>query len=105
MASKRIFDKSKIVIPEGTIEDFQRPNHADFMTSSEIAKAKFTGFRRNVLTQAAEVWLDGNLEISIGDAELVLNPKALNEALEKLFALDDVMPDHEAARQWTKGEK
>jgi hypothetical protein len=70
------------------MEDFKRPNHPDFMDSSELAKLGFTGLRNNSLTNYAEVWIDGvkKLEMpahSYGTAEW-------NKAYAELFGLHNV---------------
>ena len=97
-AKNHIVDRSRIVIPEGTMEDFKRPNHPDFMTSSELAKAKFSGLRRNAIALQSEIWLLGDLVVAISDEELKRNPQAVNIAMQDIFQLDRVMPDTDAVR-------
>lgn len=41
------------------MEDFKRPNHTDFMTSSELSKIKFSGIRKNSISGCIEMWLEG----------------------------------------------
>lgn len=93
--TKRIFDKSKIVIPSGTIEDFKRPDHPDFMTALELAKIEFTGMRHNSLTDDCEIWILGNLERRITREEVKLNPTAISRAYEEVFGLTEgtTIPD------------
>lgn len=93
--TKRIFDKSKIEIPEGTMEDFNRPNHPDFMTSSELAKIEFTGIRHNSITNDCEFWILGNLEKKVTKEEVLMNGTAISRAWEEIFGLHEgsVLPD------------
>lgn len=102
--AKQIVNKDSIVVPQGTMEDFKRPNHADFMTNSELAKAKFSGLRHNCLNDDAEIWLDGELKATVSQVAISIDPDALNKAFEEVFALADVMPDHKQARL-SRGDK
>ena len=92
-AKNYILDRSKIKIPEGTMEDFKRPNHPDFMSSSELKVLKFSGLRHNSLTDRAEIWVLGNLEREITRTQILLDPMAINKAWADVFALDEVLPD------------
>lgn len=98
--SKQIVNKQDIIIPSGTMEDFKRPSHTDFMDSSEIRKAEFTGLRHNSLTDTAEIWVLGNIVETITREQILLNPSAINDAYARAFGLDEVMPDTEAARMY-----
>ena len=86
--TRRIFDKSKIEIPSGTMEDFNRPNHPDFMTSSELVKIEFTGIRHNSITNDCEIWILGNLERRITKEEVLMDDKAISKAYEEVFGLE-----------------
>ncbi len=46
-------------------EEFKRPNHSDFMDSSELKKAKFSGVRINQISQSQELWIEGEVKISL----------------------------------------
>lgn len=92
-AKNFIVDKSKIQIPEGTMEDFKRPNHYDFMTTSELKKTTFSGLRHNSLADNAEIWILGRLERVITFPEVQLDPLAINKAWAEVFGLEEVMPD------------
>lgn len=92
-AKNHVVDKSRIVIPEGTMEDFKRPNHTDFMTSTELKAARFSGMRRNEMARQSEVWIDGEMVIAISDEELKRNPQAMNIAMQDAFGMHRVMPD------------
>ena len=102
--AKQIVNKEGIVIPQGTMEDFNRPNHADFMTHSELVARKFSGLRHNCLNNDAEIWIEGEIQASVTELAISLDPDALNKAFEKVFALGDVMPDHAQARA-SRGDK
>lgn len=75
------------------MEDFKRPNHPDFQTTTELSKDKFSGIRHNSLTDEAEIWVLGNLEARVSHADIAFNPLAINQAIEKVFALKEIMPD------------
>lgn len=96
----RIVDKSKIVIPEGTMEDFKRPDHPDFWDSKELAANRWSGFRHNSLTNHAELWVDGVLKASISPEAVRLDPLAMNKAYEEIFCLPHVLPDTPECREW-----
>lgn len=102
--AKQIVNREGIVIPQGTMEDFNRPNHADFMTHSELVKQGFSGLRHNCLNNDAEIWIEGEIQASVTELAISLDPDALNKAFEKVFALGDVMPDHAQARA-SRGDK
>lgn len=86
--------------PAGTMEDFKRPDHPDFMTSSELKAKQWSGIRHNSITDTAEIWILGNLEETITATQVQLNPLAINEAFERLFALAEVMPDTDLAKAY-----
>lgn len=102
--AKQIVNKDSIVIPQGTIADFKRPNHRDFMTASELKKENFSGIRHNSLNEDAEIWIDGELRESITLQATLLDPDAINKAMERVFLLEDVMPNHAQARA-SRGDK
>lgn len=87
MSKQRNFDRSKLVIPQGTMEDFRRPNHADFKTTSELAKEEFTGYRKNSVTGRLEIWMLGNIEKELSDIDFQFNKYALQDAMEQVFGL------------------
>lgn len=67
-----------------------RPNHEDFMTSSELSKKDFSGLRHNSLTEEYEIWLNGKIEHVITQEQRALNPNIIEERWAELFHLDDV---------------
>lgn len=86
-AKHRILDKSKVVIPSGTIEDFKRPNHPDFMDSSELKKAQWSGVRHNTIAAQTEIWVNGEILASVSDLLAAANPNAIEEAYIQVFGL------------------
>lgn len=87
MSAQRNFDRSKLQVPRGTIEDFHRPSHADFKTTSELTKEEFTGLRHNSLTDRLEIWMLGNIEAEISRVDIKLNKYAVQDKMEEIFAL------------------
>lgn len=100
--SKQIVDKSSVIIPEGTIEDFKRPNHPDFLTASELKAIKWSGLRHNSLTDDAEIWILGDCMKKVSKAEVQANPQAINYAYEEVFRLWEVQPDDPNLRDFRK---
>lgn len=80
-------------------EGFNRPDHPDFKDSTELKKEKWSGLRMNSLTNCAEIWLLGNLEASVSPWDLAQNPNKVNEEMERVFALEKVMPDTPEGRK------
>ena len=62
-----IIIKGKAKIPEGTMEDFKRPDHPDFATSHELKAMNFTGVRHNKLTSVYEIWTHGDIRARVTD--------------------------------------
>jgi len=100
--TKHIVNKDSIFIPEGTIEDFKRPNHPDFMVSSELKKFKFNGIRSNAITNSAEIWVEGEMVKSVSIEDFNRDPLAMNKALEEVFALERALPDTPDVREAVK---
>lgn len=92
MMSKQIVNKDLIITPTGTMEDFNRPSHSDFATSTELKDKGFSGIRHNSLTEACEIWMLGEVRASVSPAMVEINPHAINEAIEEVFALNEVRP-------------
>lgn len=100
--SKQIVNKDSIIIPKGTMEDFKRPNHSDFMDSSELRKSKFSGIRHNTLIDSVEIWILGEVRRSISFPEVQFDPLAINKAYCDVFGLDDIAPDTEEMRAFNR---
>jgi hypothetical protein len=90
---KQVVNKEDIVVPEGTIENFNRPKHNDFSTDSELRDKKFSGTRSNSVTGDFEFWILGEKVKAVTALQASANPKAINEAYEEVFALASVQPD------------
>lgn len=88
------------MIKRDNFEDFKRPNHTDFMDSTELRKMRFSGLRHNSLSDQAEIWVLGHIEATVTAEEVKLNPLAINKAYEEVFALPEVMPDTQEAKDF-----
>lgn len=101
--TKQIVNKESIVIPAGTQEEFNRPNHPDFATTSELKAQEFSGLRHNSLTDDAEIWILGEIRRKVSKNEVLLDPDAINKAFEEVYCLHEVQPDVAALRRF-RGE-
>lgn len=72
------------------MEDFKRPNHLDFMTTSELKKAEFTGIRHNSLSDYMEIWILGEKKADMPKRVADANPDAWNRLYADVFALNHV---------------
>ena len=68
----------------------KRPDHNDFRDSSELKKLEFSGIRKNSITDEIEIWILGEIKEKIHRSQVLVNPKAVEEALARVLALDDV---------------
>ena len=66
-------------------ESFKRPNHPDFMTSSELKKIEFTGIRQNNIALQWEFWILGNVERTVSFQAVKNDPLALTKAHMEVF--------------------
>ena len=73
-----------------TEPDFKRPNHPDFMDSSELKKLQFSGVRANKLTQQMEIWLLGEVRASMAMKTVKLFPEKWERLYAEIFALEEV---------------
>lgn len=73
--------------------DFKRPNHTDFMDSSELKKLEFSGIRHNNLIQTMEIWVLGEVKGSLPDHEVMLYPEKFNALYADIFGLNEVKVD------------
>jgi hypothetical protein len=81
-------------------EEFNRPSHPDFMDSSELKKAGFSGTRVNSISHDYEIWLKGEIIAKVTEEQLRLNPLAINQAMEEAFDIEKVMPDTPEAHRY-----
>ena len=68
-------------------ESFKRPNHIDFMTSSELKKIEFTGVRENGITKDFEFWIKGGIVKTVSRTMISIDPDALVKAHAEVFKL------------------
>ncbi len=69
----------------GKTESFKRPNHPDFMTSSELKKMEWTGVRQNEITREWEFWIVGEIKERVHES--VATPAKLLQVHLDLFGL------------------
>lgn len=51
-----------IIVHNNPTGSERRPDHYDFMTSSELKRAEFSGMRQNQLAMQWELWLVGEIK-------------------------------------------
>lgn len=74
--------------PYGTkTEHYKRPDHPDFMDSSELKKIKFSGVRQNNIGLQWEFWILGKVERTVSFADVAKDSLALTRAHVDLFAM------------------
>jgi hypothetical protein len=69
----------------GKTESFLRPNHFDFMDSSELKRAEWTGVRQNSISREWEFWIVGEIKVRVPEAEAF--PAKLKQVHMDLFGL------------------
>ena len=67
-------------------EKFQRPDHEDFRTHSELKKIEFSGVRHNSISMEWEIWILGEIK-ALGPRSDV---DAFAAAYEEVLALEHV---------------
>jgi hypothetical protein len=72
------------------LEDFKRPNHPDFQTSSELKSMGWSGIRNNSLTDEREVWVNGQCVLTMSNAMCSMMPQAWDKAYADVFSLNEV---------------
>jgi hypothetical protein len=82
-----LFDNRRKV---GYIKCLKRPDHPDFMDSSELRKMEFSGVRHNSIGNCMEIWILGEVTDSVSDTEIKFNPKAFTTVYENRFNLHEV---------------
>jgi len=71
-------------------EEFKRPNHTDFQTSSELKKGKFSGVRYNSISDMQEIWVLGTLAGSMAMSEVAISPEKWEALYRDVFGLSHV---------------
>lgn len=69
------------------MEEFNRPNHPDFMTTSELKKAGFSGMRDNRLIQQYEIWITGDMTRAVTYLAVADDPLAVTRAYSEVFGI------------------
>lgn len=85
-----IIIKGKSKIPVGTMEDFQRPDHTDFMDASELRKIKFSGIRNNTIGMCTEIWINGDMTSSMLNMVIKADPKIWEDMIARTFYCHNV---------------
>lgn len=82
-------ERSKVILidSKAKTEEFKRPDHPDFMDSSELKAIEFTGVRLNKLAAQYEFWIVGKVVRTVTEQELRRNPDALNLAHQEVFRM------------------
>lgn len=82
-------ERSKVILFDrnAKTEEFKRPNHHDFMTTSELKQARFSGTRNNNLTQMIEIWMDGEILEMAAISEVKKDPLWIQKIYNKHFGL------------------
>jgi hypothetical protein len=82
-------NKKKTIIfdPNAKTESFKRPNHPDFMTSSELKKIEFSGVRKNEHVLEWEFWILGEVRKTVHFTEVAKDQYALTRAHVELFQM------------------
>jgi hypothetical protein len=57
------------------MENFKRPDHPDFMDSSELAGIEFSGLRHNSISDYMEFWVLGRKLFELSSLEYRLYPE------------------------------
>jgi len=84
-----IIIKGKTPTPQGEMsQDFQRPNHPDFMSGSELTKIEFSGIRENSITGDVEIWTAGDLRFHMDKKLAEKYPEKFAEAYGRIFQID-----------------
>lgn len=65
--------------------DFKRPNHPDFMDSSELKKMKFNGIRSNSVTEDLECWIEGEVVVVSSKLARSINPQDFEQKYADYF--------------------
>ncbi len=65
------------------MEDFKRPNHNDFKTSSELRKEKFNGIRHNSVTEDLEFWIEGEVVVFSSSIARTIKPTDFEDKISE----------------------
>jgi len=68
-------------------EHYQRSDHNDFATSSELKKRAFTGWRHNAIGEVMELWVLGEVKRVITPQMFGLDKNIMEKTYAEVFAL------------------
>ena len=68
-------------------EDFKRPDHPDFMTSSELAKIHFSGIRHNSINDYMEFWIEGERRFDMSVMDFKFSPEKWEQEMANCLGL------------------
>jgi len=68
-------------------EHYQRSDHNDFATSSELKKREFTGWRHNAIGEVMELWVLGEIKRVITPQMFGLDKNIMEKTYAEVFAL------------------
>ena len=72
------------------IENFKRPDHPDFMDSSELARMKFSGMRHNSISDYIELWIEGEKKLEMLSSVYRSQPELWAREYSAVFGLKEV---------------
>lgn len=72
------------------MEDFKRPNHPDFLTSSELKEKRWSGIRNNSISNEREVWVNGQCVLSMSNVVCETQPVLWEQKYADVFSLNEV---------------
>ena len=72
------------------IDNFKRPDHPDFMDSSELRKIHFSGIRHNSISDEMEIWVVGVRKFSMPTMEYKFNTDKWDTEYANIFGLHNV---------------
>ena len=82
-------ERSKVILfdPKAKTEHYQRSNHNDFATASELKERKFSGQRVNKISMENELWVDGEIKARVSAEAEASDPTACVKAQMEVFKL------------------
>jgi hypothetical protein len=68
-------------------ENNKRPDHSDFMTTSELKAAKFSGWRHNKVLEEMELWQQGIIQGTLCAKNGPPSQEKIHALMAKVFAM------------------
>ena len=66
---------------------YRRSDHADFATSSELSKNRFSGMRMNSITNELEFWVFGAIQERLPAPNGHVDDAKVEEVFRRIFAM------------------